>query len=323
MLEELRNFKYSPTKEGIIYFLYDIIGNNKYDAEVLELLCAHAPGIFHLSSSHLLLYCLAFNWVLFDEDKYYLSEEIKECAFDKKIINNKIIKKSISSMFEAELLNTEMFVYESEKDRIRFKNELFSLEYSSVRNTLICQGFFEVERTLMYTNFYLSDEYINLVSEKIKDQKKKISIEQLKKVLENNEIAGDLAEKYVLNYERMRLPEIMKDRIRIISSIDVKAGYDIISFQSSISNKTDRFIEVKAVSQDYGFYWSTNEYEVAKLKGTKYFLYLVNLEKIKDGNYVPMIICDPANYIMKSNDWLVETQDFRIRYVYHFLEGGI
>ena len=86
-------------------------------------------------------------------------------------------------------------------------------------------------------------------------------------------------------------------------------------YETSSSTEIDRFIEVKAVNHEMGFFWSENEYEVAKLKGTRYYLYLVNLEKIRKENYEPMMICNPANSIMKSENWLVETQTYHVRYV--------
>ena len=127
-----------------------------------------------------------------------------------------------------------------------------------------------------------------------------------------HEIAGEEAEKFVLQYEQNRLSEDKKEKIRIISHIDVTAGYDIVSFDSDKSIEIDRFIEVKAIGQKGDFFWSENEYEVAKLKGKQYYLYLVNLVKASKGNYKPKMICDPANTIMNSQQWLIETKTYHI-----------
>ena len=64
-----------------------------------------------------------------------------------------------------------------------------------------------------------------------------------------------------------------------------------------------------------GVFWFEDEYEVAKLKGARYYLYLVDLENIRKEKYEPMIICDPVNSIMKSDNWLIETQTYHMRYV--------
>lgn len=315
MLEELRNLKYSPTKEGIIYFLIDIVGKNKYDISALNVLCTHAPGRYQLSASYMLSYCLAFGWILYEDGKYFLSKEIARGISDKTKLNNKLIEDSIRILFDVQLINPGMFIYNADSDRIRFRNELFPLEYSAIRNTLISQGVFEVKRTFQRTYFYLAEEYTNIIAIYLKKQKKKLSLEQLKRKLEKNAIVGELAEQFVLDFERKRLPDDMRNKIRIISNIDVTAGYDIVSYETSSSTEIDRFIEVKAVNQEMKFYWSENEYEVAKLKGIRYYIYLVDLANINKENYEPMIICNPANSIMKSANWLVETQTYRIRYI--------
>jgi hypothetical protein len=315
MLEELRNLKYSPTKEGIVYFLTNIVNNNKYDASALNILCSHAPGRYQLSASYMLSYCLAFDWVLYEEGEYFLSEEIAKNINDKKKLNSKLIENSVRVLFDVHLFNPGMFVYDADSNRIRFRNELFPLEYSAIRNTLISQGLFEVDRRFQRTFFYLMEEYTNIIGIHIKKQKKRISLEQLKKKLEKNAAIGELAEQFVLEFERKRLPADMRDKIRIISSIDVTAGYDIVSYETETSTEIDRFIEVKAVNREMEFYWSENEYEIARLKGTRYYLYLVDLTSIDQENYKPMMICNPANSVIESECWLIETQTYHVRYV--------
>ncbi|MBD5484393.1 MAG: DUF3883 domain-containing protein, partial [Lachnospiraceae bacterium] len=79
--------------------------------------------------------------------------------------------------------------------------------------------------------------------------------------MENNAIVGAMAEEFVLNYEHQRITNLeLASKIRIISDVDVTAGYDIISFDSNQSTRYDRYIEVKATSKN-GFFWSVNEYE--------------------------------------------------------------
>lgn len=98
------------------------------------------------------------------------------------------------------------------------------------------------------------------------------------------------------------------------SEIDVTAGYDIVSANSPNSTVANRFIEVKAVSEN-GFYWSKNEYDIAKLLAADYYLYLVDLSKIDDDNYEPDIIHNPVQHIMENNLWLVEPQSYHIQKV--------
>ena len=142
-----------------------------------------------------------------------------------------------------------------------------------------------------------------------------VSIEELQKKLSKDIEIGERAENFALKFEISRLKRMsINKKPFMISSIDVMAGYDMISYESLSSEGFDRFIEVKAISSN-GFFWSKNEYEVAKFKGDKYYLYLVDLRRIGEVDYVPEIVQDPANNIMKNDDWFVEAQSYHIRHI--------
>ncbi len=141
-----------------------------------------------------------------------------------------------------------------------------------------------------------------------------VSIEELQKRLQRNVKNGELAEEFAVRYEVRRLLSIGIDKSpQRISDIDVMAGYDIVSYDDGASETYDRFIEVKAISRDYEFFWSENELKAAKSKREKYYLYLIDLSSIDDPSYDPIMIPDPANCIMTSPNWLVEPKIYRIR----------
>ena len=85
-----------------------------------------------------------------------------------------------------------------------------------------------------------------------------------------------------------------------------------MSFENNSSSSYDRFIEVKAISKRIEFFWSKNESEIAKLQGEKYYLYLVELSKISNPNYVPIIIANPAVTVMQSTDWFLEPESYHV-----------
>lgn len=187
------------------------------------------------------------------------------------------------------------------------------LIYACIRNVLVSQGLFTVNRRNITPLFFVNSEFENEVAKLCKAKVKRFTLEQLKIKLEANTAAGAMAEEYVLRYERKRIcNQTLCNKIKLISEIDVCAGYDIISFESDLSDCYDRFIEVKAISKNNGFFWSRNEYEVAKLKGNQYYLYLVDLKKIHREEYVPFIIRNPAESIMKSQEWFVEPESYHI-----------
>jgi len=107
----------------------------------------------------------------------------------------------------------------------------------------------------------------------------------------------------------------LAERVQRISEIDVGAGYDIISFMDNCSTNYDCYIEVKAISRGFDFFWSIHEYETAKLYGNHYKLYLVDLSKISDASYHPYIIENPAEIVIKSEKWAIEPQSFHVKKV--------
>lgn len=320
MSEELKNLDFPGRKEDILFFLQNIIGKQGLLRDDVRVLCSHAPGIYQLYADSLISYCASFGWISCDESAC-LNDEFYPFVESSDDLNNALIKSTINKLFQKNIFKADMFFYDFNNCRILFKNELLPLSYSAVRNVLISQGFFETERVLLNC-IYISPIFENIVLELCKKSRKNFSLAKLKDDLEKNAIAGAKAEEYVLEFEKKRItnPGLL-EKIRIISEIDVCAGYDILSFESNDSLGYDRFIEVKAVSRKNGFYWSSNEFEIARLKGAYYHLYLVDLLKISQPDYVPTIVTNPANAIMHSDDWLVEPQTYQIRKLGCSLEG--
>lgn len=314
MLGALKNLKYQGGKEGLLFFICDVIGNGQITVRDAEVICAHVPGKHYLSVRDLISYCHAFGWIQASEDAVSVSPTIATLLNDKDRLNDTLIVSTVNQLFKEGIIDSNMFCYDSVQCSYAFKNELLPLSLSGVRNVLISQGFLIPLRDTQGTRFYISPTYDTLVAEHCKERRKQLSLEQLKKQLEHNELVGEKAELFVLEYEQKRLGLPLCKRVRRISEIDVAAGYDIVSFNSLQSQEPDRFIEVKAVSGT-GFYWSKNEYEISKLKGENYFLYLVNLLKIADEGYKPLIISNPAQTIMNSQDWLVEPESYYIRII--------
>lgn len=312
MLDALKNLKYHGGKEGLLFFICDLIGSGQIKIRDAEVICAHAPGKHYLSVGDLISYCHALGWIEVSEDVVSVSPAIALLLNDKEKLNDGLIVSTVNQLFKESILDSSMFCYDSVQCSYAFKNELLPLSLSSVRNVLISQGFLIPLRDAQGTQFYISPAYDALVARHCRERRKQLSLEQLKKQLERNELVGEKAELFALDYEKKRLGLPISEKVRRISEIDVTAGYDIVSFDSPQSQEPDRFIEVKAVSSA-GFYWSKNEYEIAKLHGEKYFLYLVDLSKIADEEYSPVVIANPAFTVMSSQDWLIEPESYHIR----------
>lgn len=315
MLEELKKLNQPERQEDILFFLQTVIGKHQLRERDIRTICAHSSGKYQLDVDSLLLYCACLRLIDCSET-ITISPDILEFIDDSYELNELIIKRTISELFASHIFEADMFSYDVLSKRFVFKNERLPLEFATLRNILISQGFFEINRDNMKTELFINAKYEKLISSFCQQRKRTIGIEQLRKQIEANNKAGEKAELYALKYEKKRITEpILAEKIRIISDIDICAGYDIVSFDSNDSNDYDRFIEVKAVSSSDSFYWSINELNTAKLKGERYYLYLINLQKIYDKNYTPVIINDPAKVIFDSEEWLIEPQSFHILHI--------
>lgn len=313
MLDELKRLNYPGRKEDLIYFLQSIIGNSIKKIDDIRVLCTHAPAGYQLHAECLVAYCACFGWISKNED-ISACTEISAVLNDKAHLNYYMIKSTLETLFSNKILTADMFIYDIEKCRIIFCNEMLPLSYASIRNVLVSQEFLIIEHEKHKTVFWVHPDFEKLLAQFCKESSAALTLEQLKLRLEANSIAGEKAEEFVLDYERRRIcNSVLQKQIKQISEVDVSAGYDILSYESDVSTCYDRFIEVKAISQNLSFFWSKNELEVAKLQGEKYFLYLVDLSRIADEGYCPEIISNPALSIMSSADWLVEPESYHIR----------
>ncbi len=312
MLNELKNLNYHGGKESLLFFICDVIGNNQIRIKDAELICDHAHGKHYLSVNDLINYCSALGWLIMIGESISISPDIITYLNDKEKLNDILIKSTVNRLFGESIVDASMFYYDTVQCCYAFKNELLPLSLSCVRNVLISQGFLIPQRDSQGTRFYISSTYDALITKHCKERRKQLSLENLKKQFESNELAGEKAELFALDYEKKRLGLPLCEKVKRISEIDVTAGYDIVSYDSNLSQEPDRFIEVKAISRD-GFYWSRNEYEIAKLRGDTYYLYLVDLSKVNQSNYFPQIIKNPVDNVMESEEWFIETQSYFIR----------
>ena len=311
MLEELKNINYQGGKDGLLFFLQDVIGKNNISIHDARIICSHSLGVHPVSVESLIDYCCAFGWIKMSNGNLELSTGIVNHLANRDDLNNTLIASTVNRMFDEGIFNSDMFYYDAVNSYYGFRNELLSLSFSSVRNVLISQGFIVAQRSVSGSRFHIAVEYEPILSIRCRNHLKAYTLEILKRELEDREIAGEKAELFVLMYEKERIGMPLCNKIKRISEIDVSAGYDIVSYNSACSIELDRFIEVKALSRR-GFYWSRNEYEVAKLKGDSYFLYLIELNKTSDINYQPQIIRNPAERIFESDEWFIEPQSYHI-----------
>lgn len=248
-------------------------------------------------------------------EKYRMGENSKtkiQSLVIFRIFHQLFLDKVISEVFEPSMIK-----YDEYGDCFYVDPSSIPIKYSWLRNALITLGFFEFVHQsglLLISNTYFSF-FSNNVLGRLKEfnpstsESTPITFEEFSDLQNLKDLFGRQAEEFVLNFEKNRLilhPRL--DKVKIISNIDVGAGYDIVSYMASNSEILDRLIEVKSFSGACHFFWTRNEIEKAKSNKQKYFLYLVDRKFIDLANYKPIIICNPFDEIFNNSSWLMEPE---------------
>lgn len=215
-----------------------------------------------------------------------------------------------SRLIEEQILPRFYIEFDTGNDRYFINQSRIRPHYAAFRNLLLDAKVLEISNR----RFLLCTEARESLREESYSWRTGMSPEQLIKQLERNEKAGELAEQFVMGYERSRLGEPKASLLEQVSLVTVSAGFDIASFESSGSTHFDRFIEVKAYGHN-GFYFSVGELDAAKRYGAHYCLYIVNLDRISDQGYAPHIIRNPASYFESCSEWRIVPDRLRITYL--------
>jgi len=135
-------------------------------------------------------------------------------------------------------------------------------------------GLLEVDKEKAIVN----RKYLGIINEMLLKIRNPIHIKISEIEDEKNEV-GDLAEKLAMQYEMERLSTSGYPSLALlvqqISKIDQSAGYDILSFVGNGPQPNKNiYIEVKCTKKDeFSFYWSYNEMNIAKKEADNYWVY--------------------------------------------------
>lgn len=164
----------------------------------------------------------------------------------------------------------------------------------------------------------VTKKYTELVYHLTADSKA-ISEQQLEKILMENRKLGAQAEIAVVEFEKQRLRKLGKtlhaELVKRISTINTSAGYDIESFDGTTEEFVpNRFIEVKATqSEEFRFYWSNNEMNIAKKKRDVYWIYFMKaFKEDKPQETNPIMIQNPGHSIPKHSFLTMKAHTFII-----------
>lgn len=221
------------------------------------------------------------------------------------IIISKLINKLHHDNLFTEVFPAGSISYDIADKAIRIHRNKIEFRYFPIINLIRDLSTIASDKSDLSVLLPNSKLYLSIFSLNTSEKRKIISEQLLQEILEAERIAGKEAEEYVEQFEKRRLKRHKNlEGIQIISSLDVGAGYDIISYETEESTTTDRFIEVKSyIGSKPQFYWSRNEIAVAQRMGDSYYIYLVNRSNLDKQHYSPIIIKNPSKAILSSNEW--------------------
>jgi len=196
---------------------------------------------------------------------------------------------------------------------IQINNSAFGFIYSNFKQLLLDFEVLKLHPSPELKKYIINSRYKKIFDKVILPEIKKrnIGIDDLRKSLEQKQIYGEEAEKFVLKFEKNRLNN--KEGIDWVAEYSIAEGYDISSFDTEESESNDRFIEVKSYAGKIPyFYWSRNEMDVSRIKGNQYYLYLVNRDEMNIENYCPQIIKNPYFEVLNNEVWNKQVETYKI-----------
>ena len=254
-----------------------------------------------------------------DDGTIALNGIIEDFLFSEKQMCDKFVEALFlaikdDSIFQ-DIFSSKNISYDIIYHSIQINNSAFGFKNASLKQLLIDFDVIRIHPTTEIKKFILNSRYKKLFDKTILPEirKKKLGIDELKQLLEQQSIYGEEAERFVLNYEAIRLEN--KEGIDWVAEYSVAEGYDIASFETKESASIDRFIEVKSYQGNPYFFWTRNEIDISRIKGKSYFLYLVDRLRLNSPDYVPLIIQDPFNNILSDSNWDKQVEKYKITFV--------
>lgn len=306
-MEELTGYSSFGTASLIQCLITRIRGSAYSEEDLRIVLSSDIPSMEMVDypAALALLYAIGLCKAQGPQNHLVVSEEL-EGQDDDRVAG--LVSNALVELLEQQgVFNPTKLVFDSESGRTYLPLHLFPMKLAPYRNLLVELGGLVREGKRLY----LSETIKNGIASRQIDGFDGMTPEQLMAKLEQNQLAGEQAERFVMDYEKSRLGSTKGKEVQQVSAISVSAGFDIASFENVDSVHYDRLIEVKAIGKD-GFYLSSNELDAARKHGRSYYLYLVNLGQASKQGYEPMIIRDPAEYLAHCDNWRVMPSSYHI-----------
>lgn len=321
MLNDLRKYENLGTP-NYFYELSTHISQNQNDWTLNNLNELFANKVIDgkMTFDGCLFFAISIKLIISNKEEYFsLNPLFEDYLVSDTYLQNKLLEHIFISLVDTpafhEIFNSQHISYDVIYNKIQITNSAFKFKYSNFKQLLIDFSFISPHPDTHFKKYIIDGKYKKLFDKYILPSIKKemFGIDELKKQIEKNNIYGEEAEFFVLEFEKKRLTGHSKiEKIEKISDYHVNAGYDIISFETIDSETLNRCIEVKSFSGIESFFWSRNEIDVAKIKENEYFLYLVDRSKMNNENYIPTIIQNPYENVLNKDKWKKRIEKYYI-----------
>ncbi|MCH3881606.1 DUF3883 domain-containing protein [Tenacibaculum aquimarinum] len=261
---------------------------------------------------------IKINILMLDGNKVSINDELSDFLNSVNQVSDKFIEYLFHKLKNDEdfhkIFCSEYLSYDIIYKSLQISNSAFGLKFSNFKQLLIDFGAIKAHPTVEINSYIINSRYKKLFDKTVLPEikKRKIGVEEFKKAMELQQIYGEEAEKFVVEFENKRLNYIKN--IDWVAQYIVNEGYDVASYNNSSDGLQNRFIEVKSYDGDIPyFFWSRNEYKVAKRKKEQYWVYLVNRKQMNIENYQPIMEQNPYENILKNDSWNKEVDKYMIK----------
>ena len=240
MLEELRRYRNFGTPNYFFELLSTLKGNPEatYTRTDIEKLFYNRVIDGRSIFDGCLELAIKTEILIFDNDFLTLSNGVVDSLNSINQMRDKFVEHLFKALkdddefhkiFCSDYLSHDI-IYKS----LQINNRAFSLKYSNFKQLLIDFEAIKTHPTTELNSFIINNRYKKLFDKTVLPEikKRKIGIEEFRKAMEQQQIYGEEAEKFVLHFEFRRLKE--QKEIGWIAEYIVNEGYDIASYLSLI-----------------------------------------------------------------------------------------
>lgn len=263
---------------------------------------------------------IEINLLFFDGNYITINENLSSLLNSLTQISDKFIEYLFDTLKHDQAFHkifcSETLSYDFIHKSLLISNSAFGLKYANFKQLLIDFGVIKTHPTLEINSYILNSRYKNTYDKTVLPEinKRKIGVEEFRKAMELQQIYGEEAEKFVVEFERKRLS--YKKDIDWVAQYIVNEGYDVASYDTIDDVIQNRFIEVKSYDGDIPyFFWSRNEYQVARRKKEQYWVYLVNRSQMNHENYEPIKEQHPFENILENENWDKQVDKYKIELI--------